>query len=156
MQYTPSFVSTQDPGALISLIAKRRQGEFAVRLNTSPHPRFIGTLKGDTLTKRINEKRHVLHNGDAIAFASALVLHSSIPFRWLVVDVDGVKFTTSRDFFVHHATAFQYRGQEPQLGLAKSLWGKELALKWEADEGRKERHRRERAAQGNFFEGVAA
>jgi hypothetical protein len=146
----------QDPAALVSLIPGKRPSLFAVRLNTFPVPRFIGELEGNTYRKRIHSGPHTLHNAGAIGINAAVLTHPDIPVKWIAVDVDGTKLVTSKRFLLANGHPFKYRNYEPQFALPLDLWGVDKARAWEEEEDKRERQRRERAAQGNLFEEAAA
>ncbi len=146
----------QDLTELISLIPNRRPGEFSVRLNGFPEPRFIGTIAGNTYRKRISRDSHILRNAGSIAICSALIHHPDIEFTWISVDVDGQKFVTTRSFLAAHGIVFHYARYEPQLALPLPMWGKHKAEEWEAIQAKQDRLDRERRAQLSLFEGGEA
>lgn len=157
-KYTNSLPATQTR-ELISLIPGRFAGVYSVRLNLPFRPVFIGELRTDgegTFFKRIDPSKHVHHGSNSIAISAALLQAEHIHFKWIVVDVLGHgKACTTRGFMLAHGTAFRFRNYEPQIALPVKLWGKDAAKSWEHEQDKRERIRREVAAQTSLFEAVA-
>jgi hypothetical protein len=141
---------------LISLIPGKRPGAYTVRLNLPFRPVFVGTLEGDTFSKRIDPSKHVHHSSDSVAISAALLFSGAIPFKWIVIDTPEGKLVTSRRFFVSHGRPYTFRGYEPQLFLPRSEFGIDAARRWEEAEDRRERARQELATQMQLFAEAAA
>jgi hypothetical protein len=143
---------------LLSLVPGKLPGCMWVRLNLSHRPLFIGELREQgegSYFKKIDPTKHVHENSRAIAVSAALLHLEHFHFRWIVCELPDAKLVTTRRYMLAHGEAFRYRNYEPQVFLPLDHWGREKALTWEAEQDRRERMTREKAAQLSIFDAAA-
>lgn len=155
MKHSKSAMLSQEGGPEWDIQPGRTEGTYAVFIRL-PHRRaYIGELRpqGDgTFYRRIDPKKHIHRNSDSIGICASLLEAPDLPFRWIVVDSpQHGKLITTRSYLLAHGVRHSYRGYEPQLFLAISGWGVEVARNWEAERARVEKLGAERSSQGDLF-----
>ncbi len=125
---------------LLELIPTRYPSVFQVRLNLEMQTRFIGKLdtagEGTFLTQR--KPKHIFHKyggeDGSLGINHTLLTDESIPFKWIVIELEGHKLLTSRLYFLTHGKNFKFGGQgfELQCFLPIAEFGLNKAREFEA------------------------
>lgn len=151
MEDTQSPLSSQGTPGLITLVAGKRPGRFAVRIAGPFGFRYVGELHGDTLNKHVKQK-HIFHAINGPGFSAALIHSPDIQFSRIVANVEGIgKLETTRDFFKAHAAPIHIRRFEPQLVLPMNQWGMDKVKEWTEERAREKRRQQQRAMQTELF-----
>jgi len=125
---------------LIELIPTKYPSVFQIQLNLNMQTRYIGKLDtagdGTFITQRKPE--HIFHKyGGAqgsLGINHSLLIDESIPFKWIVIDIDGHKLVTSRLYMLTHGKYFKFgnQGFELQCFLPINEFGISKARELEA------------------------
>ncbi len=121
---------------LIELIPTKYPSVFQIQLNLNMQTRYIGKLDtagdGTYLTQR--KPQHLFKKLNAIGINHSLLIDESIPFKWIVIDIDGHKLVTSRLYMLTHGKCYKFgnQGFELQCFLPLEEFGLSKARNFEA------------------------
>ena len=108
---------------------------FQVRLNLPLQTRYIGKLneagEGTFFTKR--GAQHLHRKTNSLGINLELVQRQDYHFKWILVEFNGERVITSREFLLYHGSVFDFSkaGFEKQIFLQLNLWGEERAKAFE-------------------------
>ena len=97
--------------------------------------RFIGRLdeagEGTFYTKRSQQQLHRKTN--SLGLNLELVQRQDFHFEWIIIEFDGRKLITSREFLFYHGSVFNFHkaGFEKQIFLQLDYWGEDKAKDFE-------------------------
>ncbi len=108
---------------------------FQVQLNLPLQTRYIGKLneagEGTFFTKR--GAQHLHRKTNSLGINLELVQRQDYHFKWILVEFNGKRVITSREFLLYHGSVFDFSkaGFEKQIFLQLDLWGEERAKAFE-------------------------
>ena len=125
---------------LIGIIPTKYPSVFQIQLNLNMQTRYIGKLDtagdGTFITQRKPEHIFHKHGGalGSLGINHSLLIDESIPFKWIVIDIDGHKLVTSRLYMLTHGKCYKFgnQGFELQCFLPLSEFGLNKAREFEA------------------------
>lgn len=132
-----NIVKNQNSSKPIYELVSARDKEN-VKLNLDFKTLWIGSIIGDTYTKKINLAKHQFNKFPSIAFCLDLLENEK--FTWIkVICDDGRTLETSRKFVLIHGTrqTFFRQGYERQIFLGLHLFSRAEAEKFENAEALK-------------------
>ena len=119
----------------LQLIPTKHAHCFNVQLNLEAETRYIGRLDesgdGTFYTKRL--KNHLHRKTDSLGLNLELLQRQDFHFKRIVIDFDGRKLITSRNFVLYHGSIYNFRkaGFEKQIFLRLDYWGEDKAIAFE-------------------------
>ena len=108
---------------------------YQVQLNLPLQSRYIGKIdeagEGTFYTKR--SEKHLHRKTNSLGLNLELVQRQDLPFKWIIIDFDGRRLVTSREFLLYHGSIYNFRkaGFEKQIFLRLDYWGEERARAFE-------------------------
>lgn len=112
---------------------------YQVELDLPMQKRFIGQLdfagEGTFTTKR--KEKHLFRKTNSLGLNYALLNNSQINFKWIVIDFEGSKLVTTREYFKIHGKHFQFTNKafELQVFLPIEEFGVNRAREFEKVRG---------------------
>ena len=129
------------------LIQTKHPHIFNIRLNLPYQARYIGKLdtagEGTFSTKR--KDKHLFRKTNSLGINLDLLTNENLKFKWISIDFNKKKLTTSRTYYLTHSNIFNFAGFEKQSFLCLDEFGYEKAKKFEDSLGK----------QGDLFSEVA-
>lgn len=132
----------------LRLIPTQHGHVFQVQLNLPLQTRHIGKIdeagEGTFFTKR--GAQHLHRKTNSLGINLELVQRQDFKFKWILVEFNGKRLVTSREFLLYHGSIFDFSkaGFEKQIFLRLDYWGEERARAFE----------RTLRNQGELFAGV--
>ena len=106
-----------------------------VQLNLDAETRYIGRLDeaGDGTFYTRRSQQHLHRKTNSLGINLELVQRQDFHFKWIIIEFDGQKLITSREFLLYHGSIFDFRraGFEKQIFLRLEYWGEDKARAFE-------------------------
>ena len=119
----------------LRLIPTKHSHTFNVQLTLALQTRYVGKLDeagdGTFYTKRC--QKHVHRKSNSLGINLELVQRQDFHFKWILIEFEGRRLITSREFLLYHGSVFDFSkaGFEKQVFLRLDLWGEERARAFE-------------------------
>ncbi len=118
---------------LLELLATKYPSVFQVKLNLDMQTRYIGKLdtsgEGKFLTER--KLKHLFRKTNSLGLNEELLNSPDIHFKYITIDFEGQKLSTTRMYFLTHSKPFTFNGFEKQYFLPLDEFGLDRAKQYE-------------------------
>jgi len=118
---------------LLELIPTKHSYLFRIKLNLDFQTRCIGTLdssgQGTFFTER--KEKHLLKKTNSFGLSGELLNSPDIQFKYITIDFEGQKLSTTRMYFLTHSKCFTFKGFERQFFLPLNEFGLNKAEEYE-------------------------
>ncbi len=118
---------------LVELFPTKFSHLFKVKLNLDFQTRYIGTLdisgQGTFFTER--KEKHIFRRTNSVGLNGELLNSSDIQFKYITIDYNGQKLSTTRMYFLTHSKCFTFKNFERQYFLPLNEFGLNKANEYE-------------------------
>ena len=108
---------------------------FDVALRLGFQTRHIGKLDtaGEGVFYTSRKEKHLHRKTNSLGLNLELVQRQDFPYKWIIIEFDGRRLVTSREFLLYHGAVFNFckAGFEKQIFLRLDYWGEEKARAFE-------------------------
>ena len=101
----------------IQLVQTKHSHVFTVQLNLSHQTRYLGKIDtaGDGTFSTNRKKKHIFKKTNAIGINYQLLKDESIKYKWILIDLEGKKLITSREYFLSKGKCFEFNNKGFEL-----------------------------------------
>jgi hypothetical protein len=119
----------------LRLIPTKHSHVFDVTLQLDHQTRHIGRIDeaGEGVFYSKRSEKHIHRKTNSLGLNLELVQRQDLPFKWIIIEFDGRKLVTSREFLLYHGSVFNFSkaGFEKQVFLKLDYWGEQKARDFE-------------------------